>query len=127
VLSNLSHPHIIPVYHFGEDRGLLYFVMRYVKGKSLYELLLSRRFTPIAAWQIIKPIADALDYAHERDIIHRDVKPANILIEVQRVDGKAHNQVFLADFGLSKVLDWTAHDHNSASALARRSICRLSK
>jgi serine/threonine-protein kinase len=108
VLSNLSHPHIIPVYHFGEDRGLLYFVMRYVKGKSLYELLLSRRFTPIAAWQIIKPIADALDYAHERDIIHRDVKPANILIEVQRVDGKAHNQVFLADFGLSKVLNWTA-------------------
>ncbi len=108
VLSELSHPHIIPVYRFGEDRGLLYFVMRYVNGKSLYELLLSRRFTPIAAWQIIKPIAEALDYAHERNIIHRDIKPANILIEVQQVDGKLHNQVFLADFGLSKVLTWTA-------------------
>lgn len=108
VLSALAHPNIIPVYHFGEDRGLLYFVMRYVQGKSLYELLSSRRFTPIAAWQIIKPISNALDYAHERDIIHRDVKPANILIEVQRIDGRAHNQVFLADFGLSKVLTWTA-------------------
>ncbi|PJF36317.1 MAG: serine/threonine protein kinase [Candidatus Thermofonsia Clade 1 bacterium] len=108
VLSELSHPNIIPVYFFGEDRGLLYFVMRYVSGKSLYELLLSRRFTPIAAWQILKPVAEALDYAHERSIIHRDIKPANILIEVQRVDGKLHNQVFLADFGLSKVLTWTA-------------------
>ncbi|MBO9310313.1 MAG: serine/threonine protein kinase [Chloroflexi bacterium] len=108
VLSALSHPHIIPVYHFGEDRGLLYLVMRYVKGKSLYELLLSRRFTPIDAWQIIKPIAAALDYAHERDIIHRDVKPSNILVEVQRVNGKLRNQVFLADFGLIKALNWTA-------------------
>ncbi|MCS6870108.1 MAG: serine/threonine-protein kinase [Anaerolineae bacterium] len=108
VLSEISHPHIIPVYHFGEDKGLLYFVMRYVKGKTLYDLLLSRRFTPIAAWQIIRPISEALDYAHERSIIHRDVKPANILIEVQHVNGKVHNQVFLADFGLSKVLSWTA-------------------
>jgi serine/threonine-protein kinase len=108
VLSLLSHPHIIPVYHFGEDRGYLYFVMRYVNGKSLYELLLSRRFSPIAAWQIIKPIASALDYAHSHGIIHRDIKPGNLLIEVQMVDGKPHNKIFLADFGLSKVLTWSA-------------------
>lgn len=108
VLSQLSHEHIIPVYTFGEDGGYLYFVMRYVKGLSLYDLMLKRRFSPVAAWQIIKPLASALDYAHEREIIHRDIKPGNILIEVQQEGDKTRNHIFLADFGLSKVLSWSA-------------------
>ena len=106
ILSRMQHPHIVPVYAVGEDRGYLYFVMRFVRGLSLYELLQRRRFSPLAAWQILNPIAQALDYAHERGIIHRDIKPGNILIEVTQVDGRPHNQVFLADFGLSKVAGW---------------------
>lgn len=108
VLSQLSHENIIPVYTFGEDSGFLYFVMRYVKGLSLYDLMLKRRFSPVAAWQIIKPLTSALDYAHEREIIHRDIKPGNILIEVEKDGEKLRNTVFLADFGLSKVLSWSA-------------------
>jgi serine/threonine-protein kinase len=108
VLSQLSHENIIPVYTVGEDAGHLYFVMRYIKGLSLHELMLKRRFSPVAAWQIIRPLTSALDYAHERDIIHRDIKPANILIEVEKDGEKLRNTVFLADFGLSKVLSWSA-------------------
>jgi serine/threonine-protein kinase len=108
VLQQLQHPNIMPVYDSGEDAGYIYFVMRLVRGISLYDLSLKRHFSPLAAWQILDPIALALDYAHARGVIHRDIKPANILIEVQPSESGPQNHVYLADFGLSKVLTWAA-------------------
>ncbi len=108
VLQHLQHPNIMPVYAYGEDQGYVYFVMRLVRGVSLYDLALKRHFSPLAVWQILDPIAQALDYAHARGVIHRDIKPGNILIEVQPSESGPRNHVYLADFGLSKVMTWTA-------------------
>ncbi len=97
-IAALEHPHILPVYDFGQQDNLLYLVMRYVDGGTLADTLKadSRPLYPQMA-QIIQDVADALDYAHLRGIIHRDVKPSNILID-------QHGQVLLADFGLAKVI-----------------------
>ncbi len=99
-LQSLDHPNIMPVYATGEQDGMLYFVMPLVRGPSLYELLGRRRFSPVTAWQILDPVTSALDYAHARGVIHRDIKPGNLLIEPRKPKG---NHVYLVDFGLSKV------------------------
>jgi len=100
-LKALDHPNIMPVYATGEQDGLLYFVMPFVRGPSLYELLGRRRFSPVTAWQILDPVTSALAYAHARGVIHRDIKPSNLLIEARQPKG---NHVYLVDFGLSKVV-----------------------
>jgi serine/threonine protein kinase len=102
-LQSLRHPHIIPILDCGEEDGAMYFAMRLVRGPSLFSLLARQRFSPLMAWQILDPVAHALDYAHSRQIIHRDIKPGNILIEPTNVDGRPGNHVYLADFGLSKI------------------------
>src|SRR5260370_39622843 len=99
-LQSLDHPNIMPVYATGEQDGMLYFVMPLVRGPSLYVLLGRRRFSPITAWQILDPVTNALEYAHARGVIHRDIKPGNLLIESRKPKG---NHVYLVDFGLSKV------------------------
>jgi serine/threonine-protein kinase len=100
VMQSLQHPHIMPVYASGEEHGTLYFVMPFVRGPSVFELLERRRFSPLMAWQILSPAAQALDYAHKLGVIHRDIKPGNLL--VQAGTGKS-NHVYLVDFGLSKI------------------------
>jgi len=100
LMQTLKHPNITPVFAAGEEQDMLYFVMPLVRGPSVFDLLRRRRFSPLTAWQIFSPVAQALDYAHHRGVIHRDIKPSNILIETQ--DGKAHH-VYLVDFGLSKI------------------------
>lgn len=94
----LRHPHIVPVYSYGEWSGYLYIVMHLVRGPSLERVIQHHRFTPLTAWQIVRPVTDALGFGHRRQVLHRDLKTANILLE-RRGEG---NHVFLTDFGLGK-------------------------
>jgi serine/threonine protein kinase len=96
--AKLDHPNIIPIYRVESEAGLNYFVMKYVNGSSL-EQRLEQGLLPIdLARRILRDAAMALGHAHKRGIVHRDVKPANIMLES---DGRA----VLTDFGISKALD----------------------
>ncbi|MGI8800714.1 MAG: protein kinase domain-containing protein [Solirubrobacteraceae bacterium] len=95
--SAIDHPNVIPIYAAGETGGVLFIVMRFVGGGSLKEALLARgRLEPERAVEVIEQIASALDAAHERGLVHRDIKPGNVLIE------ESSGRVFLTDFGLAK-------------------------
>src|SRR3954452_22872721 len=75
--ASIQHPHVIPIYHAGEQEGLLYVTMRYVPGTDLARLLASEKhLDPEIAVRVVAQIADALDAAHRAGIVHRDVKPA---------------------------------------------------
>lgn len=98
VAAALDHPNIVQLFDFGEENGVLYLVMPYVSGGSLQDQL-SR--TPLSMSEVVaygSQLSDALAYAHKRHLVHRDVKPANILIHS---DGR----LMLSDFGLAKILD----------------------
>jgi aminoglycoside phosphotransferase (APT) family kinase protein len=95
--ARLSHPSIVPLHTFVEAEGTLLYVMGYVEGESLESLLVREgRMTPHRAARILSEIADALHYAHSLGVVHRDVKPDNILID--RASGRA----FLTDFGIAR-------------------------
>jgi len=99
--ASIQHPNVIPIYHAGEQDGLLYVTMRYVEGTDLARLLSAEgRLDPPVAVGIVAQVAEALDAAHRAGIVHRDVKPANVLIEV--VGDEMH--AVLTDFGLMKNL-----------------------
>jgi serine/threonine protein kinase len=91
----LEHPNIVPVYDSDEQDGLLYLAMRLVEGTNLAELIQARGLTADQTVEILRPIASALDTAHAGGLIHRDVKPQNILITDQ-------GHPYLADFGVAK-------------------------
>ncbi len=96
--ASLSHPHILPLHDSGEADGFLYYVMPYVAGESLRERLNREKQLPIEhAVTIVGEVANALTYAHSRDVVHRDVKPENILLS----DGQA----IVADFGIAGAID----------------------
>jgi hypothetical protein len=97
--ASLDHPNVVPVYDAGEADGRLYIAMRFVDGTDLRALL--RRegaLSPERALAIATQVADALDAAHERGLVHRDVKPSNVLLDQQ--GGREH--AYLADFGLTQ-------------------------
>ena len=92
----LEHPNIIPIYRIAPGGRVFWYTMKYLEGRSLAELLQERRVLPLAATvTILERIADALDYAHQRHVIHRDVKPANVML-----DPRGH--VVVMDFGIAK-------------------------
>jgi len=96
--ASLDHPNIVPVYDAGEEDGLLYIAMAYVEGTDLKTLIAQENALPLrrALW-ILGQIASALDAAHARGLVHRDVKPANILVGPE-------DRAFLSDFGAVKEL-----------------------
>lgn len=100
--GNLSHPGIVTVHQLGDDGHNVFVVMEYVPGVSLDKMLANRaRLDPRYVLEILRQVAEALDYAHQAGIVHRDVKPANILV---RSDGC----VKIADFGIAKMLQGAA-------------------
>src|SRR2546427_2868398 len=94
IAAKLNHPHILALYDSGEADGLLFYVMPYVKGESLRHKLKRERQLPIdEALRITRQVASALGHAHDQGVIHRDVKPENILL----YEGEAR----VADFGIA--------------------------
>jgi predicted Ser/Thr protein kinase/tetratricopeptide (TPR) repeat protein len=95
--GKLAHPNIITVYDVGKEKDITYIVMQYIEGQSLQALIDSgKRFSSQEIIEIMRPIGDSLDYAHANGIIHRDIKPGNIMID-------RSGKPFLADFGVARI------------------------
>jgi serine/threonine-protein kinase len=112
IAATLWHPHIVAVHDRGEDDGQLWITMDYVEGTDAAQLIRARYphgMPPKEVLEIVTAIADALDYAHERYLLHRDVKPANILLTNP---SKGERRILLADFGIARGTD----DMNSLTA-----------
>ena len=112
-LARLNHPNIVSVYDFGLAESsaggvsapLYYFIMEYVDGANLRQMERAGQLTPAEALAIVPKICDALQYAHDEGIVHRDIKPDNILVDKK-------GRVKLADFGLAKLLGKSQVDFN---------------
>ena len=100
-LARLNHPGIVTIYDFGRADGLYFFVMEFVDGVNLRQLLASGRVGPREALAIVPQICDALQFAHDLGIVHRDIKPENILLD-------RRGRVKVADFGLAKIVEGRA-------------------
>ena len=95
--ARLEHEHIVPVFEAGQADGQHFFTMRYIAGRSLAEVIDRRPIDGRRAARYLEQVARAVDYAHTRDVLHRDLKPRNILID-------AADRAFVTDFGMAKVL-----------------------
>ena len=112
--AEIDHPHILPVYEAGDASGIVYVVMRYVQGGDARSLLSPLGPLPFArAWKVIAQVASALDTAHARGVIHRNVKPANMLFDASSevggrtpawAGGHRFDHVYLSDFGMRRDL-----------------------
>ncbi|MCL4251380.1 MAG: serine/threonine protein kinase [Anaerolineae bacterium] len=107
-IAALEHPHILPIYDFGEYDRQLYIAMRYVAGGSLEDVLHQGPMPVDEALHMARSIGTALDHAHRNKVIHLDLKPSNILLDSQ-------GQPYLADFGLAAVMDYEGRALNPGS------------
>ncbi|MCX6924769.1 MAG: serine/threonine-protein kinase [Verrucomicrobia bacterium] len=98
VLARLNHPGIVSVYDFGQEEGFFFLLMEYVDGVNLRQAMRAGRFTPQQALALVPRICEALQFAHDEGILHRDVKPENILLDTK-------GRVKIADFGIAKLMD----------------------
>jgi serine/threonine protein kinase len=96
IIAKLEHSAIVPVYDVGRDNDQLFFVMRYMAGGSLTERIEKRALSLSEIAHILQRVATALDYAHDRGVIHRDLKPGNILFD-------EYNNAYISDFGIAKL------------------------
>jgi serine/threonine protein kinase len=111
--AQLSHPNIVPIYTVDEREGLVYFIMAFVDGETLAQRLAVRGRVDIEeARRLLRQVADALAYAHAHGVIHRDIKPDNIMLS--RHDGKA----MVTDFGIARAADDTTGTRLTATGVA---------
>ncbi|MGH7676429.1 MAG: serine/threonine-protein kinase, partial [Gemmatimonadales bacterium] len=109
--AGLSHPHILPLFDSGQAGGSLYCVMPYVEGESLRDRLVREGPLPLAdAMRIAGQVASALAYAHGRGVVHRDVKPENILL--------SGGEAVVADFGIARAISAAGGDHLTQTGIA---------
>src|SRR5687768_13278727 len=108
LLAQLQHPHIVPVHAAGEAAGILYFTMPYIDGESLRSWLVREvRLAVGDVLRILDDVADALAYAHERGVVHRDIKPDNVLV--------SRRHALVTDFRVAKALTAAAHGDRADS------------
>ena len=97
IAANIAHPHVLPVYDSGKAEGFVYYVMPYMEGGSLEDRLQREGEFPIPeATRVLRDVADALAAAHAHDVVHRDVKPHNVMF--------SRGHALVADFGIAKAL-----------------------
>ncbi len=110
--AQLQHPHLVPVLQAGEAEGLPYFVMPYVSGESLRERLAGARALPVReAVGILRDVARAMAYAHDQGIVHRDIKPGNVLL--------SGGSAMVSDFGIAKALSSSITGEHDTAVLTR--------
>ena len=100
-IGRLSHPGIVTVFDVGEDKGTIYIAMEYLDGDPLNEVMHSGKLSVSRSVDIVRQVAQALDYAHKQGIVHRDIKPSNIILTREQV-------VKLTDFGIARIEDAAA-------------------
>ena len=110
-LAQLNHPNIVTLYEFGRADGLYFFLMEFVDGVNLRQLLHAGRVEPREALAIVPQICDALQFAHDHGVVHRDIKPENLLLD-------RRGRVKVADFGLAKIVAAGTETASDAQASA---------
>src|SRR4029453_8064800 len=109
IAANLQHPHILPVHDSGEAGGFLYYVMPFVEGQSLRERLMKEGELPVLeAVRLLRDVADALAAAHAKGVVHRDIKPKNIML--------SGRHALVADFGVAKAVTEATGRHALTTA-----------
>jgi len=109
-IASLNHPHILPLHESGEADGLLYYVMPYAEGESLRQRLdREKQLAVDESVRIAVEVADGLDYAHQKGVVHRDIKPGNILLSA--------GHAVIADFGIARAIEVARADRVTSTGL----------